>query len=76
MRQVVFTSPCGPCQLSISPAKAKSDAGRVSRQRYVRIAQAVKEVLTQAIRSGGTTLRDFSHPDGARHNLAKHDRIE
>ncbi len=45
----------------IAPGRA---AGRVSRERYSRLAQAVKEVLTQAIRSGGTTLRDFSHPDG------------
>ena len=45
----------------IAPGRA---AGRVSRERYARLADAVKEVLTQAIRSGGTTLRDFSHPDG------------
>ena len=45
----------------IAPGRA---AGRVSRERYARLAQAVKEVLTQAIRSGGTTLRDFAHPDG------------
>ena len=45
----------------IAPGRA---AGRVSRERYARLAQAIKEVLTQAIHSGGTTLRDFSHPDG------------
>jgi formamidopyrimidine-DNA glycosylase len=45
----------------IAPGRA---AGRVSLERYARLAQAVKEVLTQAIRSGGTTLRDFAHPDG------------
>lgn len=45
----------------IAPGRA---AGKVSRQRYGLLAQAVKEVLTQAIRLGGTTLRDFHHPDG------------
>ncbi len=39
-------------------------AGNVSRQRYARLAQAVREILAQAIHSGGTTLRDFRHPDG------------
>jgi formamidopyrimidine-DNA glycosylase len=45
----------------IAPGRA---AGRVSRERYARLAEAVKEILTQAIESGGTTLRDFSRPDG------------
>jgi formamidopyrimidine-DNA glycosylase len=39
-------------------------AGEVSQARYVRLARAVKEILAQAIASGGTTLRDFIHPDG------------
>jgi len=45
----------------IAPGRA---AGRVSRERYANLAQAVKKVLRQAIKSGGTTLRDFLHPDG------------
>jgi len=40
-------------------------AGRVSRERYVRLAVAVKRVLADAIGRGGTTLRDFISPDGA-----------
>ena len=44
----------------IAPSRA---AGRVSRERYYRLAEAVKEILAQAIQSGGTTLRDFIHPD-------------
>jgi formamidopyrimidine-DNA glycosylase len=39
-------------------------AGTVSRARYGRLAAAVKTILAQAIRSGGTTLRDFQQPDG------------
>jgi len=45
----------------IAPNRA---AGRVSRERYSRLAQAIKDILTLAINSGGTTLRDFQHPDG------------
>ncbi|HEV7165958.1 MAG TPA: bifunctional DNA-formamidopyrimidine glycosylase/DNA-(apurinic or apyrimidinic site) lyase [Gammaproteobacteria bacterium] len=39
-------------------------AGRVSRERYVALAKAVKQVLTAAIKAGGTTLRDFTKEDG------------
>ncbi len=46
----------------ISPMRA---AGNISRERYVRLAEAVKTILTQAIERGGTTLRDFLQPDGA-----------
>jgi formamidopyrimidine-DNA glycosylase len=46
----------------ISPLRA---AGRVSRERYVALAAAVKEILAYAITRGGTTLRDFISPDGA-----------
>lgn len=46
----------------IDPRRA---AGRVSLARYCRLAQAVREILSHAIRRGGTTLRDFISPDGA-----------
>lgn len=46
----------------ISPLRA---AGRVSRERYARLAAAVKDILAYAITRGGTTLRDFISPDGA-----------
>ncbi len=39
-------------------------AGRISRQRYARLADAVRRILAYAIRRGGTTLRDFISPDG------------
>ncbi len=45
----------------IHPARA---AGRISRARYLRLADAVREVLAEAIRQGGTTLRDFLNSDG------------
>jgi formamidopyrimidine-DNA glycosylase len=39
-------------------------AGRVSRERYARLAEAAKAILLDAIQRGGTTLRDFIDPDG------------
>lgn len=46
----------------VSPLRA---AGKVSRERYGMIAQAVRAILEYAIARGGTTLRDFISPDGA-----------
>ena len=42
----------------------KISAGRVSLQRYDRLTFAIKKVLKDAIRAGGTTLRDFKGSDG------------
>lgn len=46
----------------VSPLRA---AGKVSRERYGAIADAVRAILGYAIERGGTTLRDFLSPDGA-----------
>jgi formamidopyrimidine-DNA glycosylase len=46
----------------ISPLRA---AGRVSGERYARLAAEIKRILQHAITRGGTTLRDFISPDGA-----------
>ena len=48
-------------QAGIRPGRA---AGQVSLARYGRLVEAVQQVLAQAIQAGGTTLRDFIHPDG------------
>lgn len=45
----------------IHPLRA---AGRIGLERYQRVAETVKRVLTQAIVQGGTTLRDFRNADG------------
>jgi formamidopyrimidine-DNA glycosylase len=45
----------------INPRRA---AGRVALQRYVLLVAAIKEVLANAIKAGGTTLRDFYGGDG------------
>ncbi|RNF83782.1 bifunctional DNA-formamidopyrimidine glycosylase/DNA-(apurinic or apyrimidinic site) lyase [Montanilutibacter psychrotolerans] len=46
----------------ISPVR---EAGKVSRERYRGLADAVRAILGHAIARGGTTLRDFISPDGA-----------
>ena len=45
----------------IHPTRA---AGRVSAARYEALRAAIRDVLERAIRSGGTTLRDFHGSDG------------
>ena len=45
----------------IHPLRA---AGRISRQRYLRLADTIRDVLHQAIDAGGTTFRDFVDSDG------------
>ena len=46
----------------ISPRRA---AGRISRAQATSLAKAIKEVLAGAIRTGGTTLRDYVNAEGA-----------
>jgi formamidopyrimidine-DNA glycosylase len=45
----------------ISP---KREAGTVSRARYGRLGEQIKETLEKAIKAGGTTFRDFKNSDG------------
>ncbi len=45
----------------IHPLRA---AGHITRARYARLADTVREVLAEAIRQGGTTLRDYVGVDG------------
>ena len=42
----------------------KRSAGRISLDRYLVLAQSIKDILAEAIRQGGTTLRDFVGGDG------------
>ncbi len=45
----------------ISP---KRKAGNVSLERYERLTKAIKKILKQSIKQGGTTLRDFFNSEG------------
>jgi formamidopyrimidine-DNA glycosylase len=42
----------------------KTPANRVSKPKLARLAQSIRDVLTDAIQEGGTTLRDFLNSDG------------
>jgi formamidopyrimidine-DNA glycosylase len=59
----------------IHPRRA---AGRIGAARYILLAEAVREVLAEAIEQGGTTLRDFvaaeGNPGYFRIRLAVYDR--
>ena len=46
----------------INPKRA---GGTVSLERLKRLVPAIKDVLTEAIQAGGSTLRDYAQPDGA-----------
>jgi formamidopyrimidine-DNA glycosylase len=45
----------------ISP---KREAGKTSKRRFIVLTKCIKDVLTDAINNGGTTLNDFSNVDG------------
>ena len=59
----------------ISPFKA---SGGVSRPRLTRLVADIRDVLTEAIGAGGSTLRDFAQTDGAlgyfQHRFRVYDR--
>jgi len=42
----------------------KTRANKISKQRYINLTNNIKEVLTNAIKAGGTTLQDFAKVDG------------
>lgn len=48
-------------QAGINPQRK---AGSLSKKRYAILTQCIKDILTQAIKAGGTTLQDFSSVDG------------
>lgn len=50
--------------LFLSGIRPTRPAGRISRARYEALADNIKQVLTNAITQGGTTLRDFVGGDG------------
>ena len=48
-------------QAGISPKRV---AGKTSKKRYQVLTQCIKQILSEAINNGGTTLNDFSNIDG------------
>jgi formamidopyrimidine-DNA glycosylase len=58
----IYASEC-LFRAGIHPARA---AGRISKLRYEKLAEAIRDTLAEAITKGGSTLRDFVGSDGAR----------
>ena len=52
----------------IAPSRA---AGRIALPRLDRLVEAIVAVLEEAIAAGGSSLRDFAHPDGALGHFSK-----
>ena len=50
--------------LFLAGIRPERKAGSISKQRYVKLAGFIKQVLGSAIEAGGTTLRDFVKEDG------------
>ncbi|VAX01534.1 Formamidopyrimidine-DNA glycosylase [hydrothermal vent metagenome] len=50
--------------LYLAGIKPTRTAGGISKARYLRLCNAIKTVLNNAIAQGGTTLRDFRNSDG------------
>jgi len=50
--------------LFLSGIDPRRKAGSISSTRYQRLAEIVKQVLAEAIKQGGTTLKDFTQSDG------------
>ncbi len=50
-------------------------AGRLTKARLARLVIAIREVLTAAIRAGGSSLRDYVRPDGQLGYFAKDWRV-
>ncbi|WP_226644150.1 bifunctional DNA-formamidopyrimidine glycosylase/DNA-(apurinic or apyrimidinic site) lyase [Microbulbifer variabilis] len=50
--------------LFLAGIRPNREAGSISKARYLRLVEAIKQVLNRAIAQGGTTLRDFIGGDG------------
>lgn len=58
--------------LFIAGINPKRSAGKISKARYEKLTEAIKQVLSSAIRQGGTTLRDFLNAEGSPGYFALH----
>ncbi len=61
--------------LNMAGISPNRKAGNISRARLVVLVAAIKTVLIQAIKAGGSTLRDYARPDGELGYFAKQWRV-
>jgi len=50
--------------LFLSGINPKRLAGKITKKHSLDLTRAIKKILTQAIKQGGTTLKDFKSSDG------------
>ncbi len=51
--------------LFLARINPKTAAGKISRTRYAKLLPIIQQVLSDAIKQGGTTLKDFTQVDGS-----------
>lgn len=61
--------------LFLAGIRPDRSVGRISPQRYQRLASAIRQVLNEAIAQGGTTLRDFVNGEGQPGYFSQHLRV-
>lgn len=61
--------------LNIAGIAPTTPAKSINRARLTRLIEAIRDVLTQAIAAGGSTLRDYARPDGELGYFAKDWRV-
>ncbi len=61
--------------LHIAGIDPRSPAGSISRPRLTALVAAIRQVLEDAIRAGGSTLRDYARPDGELGYFSKQWRV-
>jgi formamidopyrimidine-DNA glycosylase len=61
--------------LNIARIPPTRPAGKVSKPKLVALVEAVRQVLTEAIAAGGSTLRDYARPDGELGYFSKQFRV-
>ena len=61
--------------LFLAGINPRTPAQRIGRIRYTRLAEAVRQVLSEAIGHGGSTLRDFTGADGQSGYFQLHGRV-
>ncbi len=61
--------------LNMSGISPRRKVGNISKARLAALVEAVKAVLAQAIKAGGSTLRDYARPDGELGYFAKEWRV-
>jgi formamidopyrimidine-DNA glycosylase len=61
--------------LNVARVSPTREAGKVSKPKLTLLVEAARQVLTEAIAAGGSTLRDYARPDGELGYFSKQFRV-